>query len=98
MASLLNVKDSSEDAKIAQSSRRIIDLTHAVSRVEKHQEASSSSVIPAGDWTGTYKYWSGWDDVEELQAEVSTEKDRLEALLDKNTNPMGHCHSHTEVS
>lgn len=94
LAGLLNVKDTSEASKIADSTRRIVDLTQAVSRVEKLEESSSAS----NDWTDTYKYWDEWEDVEVLRAEVNSEKDRLEALLEKNSNPMGHCHSHTEVA
>lgn len=97
MASLLNVKDNNDEVQIAESNRRIVDLTRAVSRVEKLQQESSATYTSTGDWTGTYRYWDGWEDVEDLQAEVISEEGRLEALLDKNTNPMGHCHSHTEV-
>lgn len=96
MASLFNVKDNNDKVQIAQSSRRIVDLTQAVSRVEQHQQSHSQSSASPRDWTGTYKYWNDWEDVEELQAEVTSEELRLEALLEKNTNPMGHCHSHTE--
>ena len=97
ISGMLNVKDNNDEEQIAQSSRRLVDLTQAVTRVEKHEQACSEAAPVPGDWTGSYKYWSGWEDVEELQAEVSCEEGRLEALLDKNTNPMGHCHSHTKV-
>lgn len=110
MANLLNVRDDTNSlSQIEQSNQRIVDLTQTVSRVKRHEAAfnhntgtgtgspSDSCKGASNDWTGTYRYWSGWDDVEELQNEVSNEESRLESMMDTHNNPMGHCHSHTEV-
>ena len=85
-------------SKAEESSRRLVDLTRTMTRVEKHEQEFTSSTDDAkGDWTTSYKYWDGWEDVEELQAEVNVETSKLETLLQHENNPMGHCHSHTEV-
>lgn len=86
------------ESEVQRSNQRIVDLTK---RLEKHtgteyNKRIDTSKTARGDWTGTYKYWDGWDDVEELQGEISTEKEKLESMMEKISNPMGHCHSHTE--
>jgi tetratricopeptide (TPR) repeat protein len=55
----------------------------------------SSTKKNAWDWTDSYKQWSAWEDMEELQAKKKFEENRLESLIEKQ-NVMQHYHDHSK--
>lgn len=103
LASLLGGQEVSQAER---SRRKLEELSLAVSRAErkedamknmtKEKEENNEEMKNSSSWTECYKYWSEWEDVEELRGQVKQEESRLESLVEHEMNPMGHCHSHSE--
>ena len=87
--------------EIAEASKKLNDLKCLVQQVQKSnenlfvsKEEMKSDPLVASDWTKLYKYWSKWEDVEEILEKQQTEEKKI---IELSSRPafQGHLHDHS---
>ena len=68
-------------------------LTALPTKLQEADEKSRTTGFQ--DWSARYGFWSQWEDVEELNESLSTEKTKLSSLRE-GSSFMGHYHDHGE--
>ena len=79
------------EAQLKASSEKIGNLSMKLHGAEK----TMTKQVPIQDWAARYDMWSSWEDVEELNASLLSEKSKLDTLKE-GSSFMGHYHDHAE--
>lgn len=81
------------EAQVKGTSGKIDNLSKKLSDADK--SVGLKDKIPIQDWAARYDMWSSWEDIEELNETLDTEKTKLDTLKE-GSSFMGHYHDHAE--
>jgi tetratricopeptide (TPR) repeat protein len=81
------------EAQVQGTANKIEDLSKKLSGAGK--SINMKDTIPIQDWAARYDMWSSWEDIEELNETLDTEKTKLDTLKE-GSSFMGHYHDHAE--